>query len=634
MPVKKDRREVRGSTKSKVPGATLVGDVRPDERVEVTVRLRARPGAAGLAAPQLVPGQRISDRKYLTRQELAAATGADPADMAKIEAFASEHGLDVVQWSLPQRKVILGGPASSISKAFDVRLRRYRSPKGTYRGRTGPVTVPASIADIVEGVFGLDDRAVARPHFRALRGRAKAAASSKKGGRAKPRAGAVAYTPPQIASLYGFPTSVNGSGQCIAIIELGGGWRQADLTAYFQGLGIPVPNVVSVSVDGGQNHPTTPNSADGEVMLDIEVAGAVAPAAEIVVYFAPNTDQGFLDAVTSAVHDSVHNPSVISISWGAAESAWTDQAMTAMDQAFQEAAAVGVTVFCASGDNGSDDGVGDGRSHVDFPASSPNAVACGGTHLEGSGSSITSEVVWNDGGQGGAGGGGVSDFFDPPSYQAGAGVPPSANPGGRRGRGVPDISGDASPQTGYRVRVDGQNLVFGGTSAVAPLWAGLTALLNQALGAPVGFFNPALYGQAAAAGALRDITGGSNGAYQAGSGWDPCTGLGSPRGAQLLAALQGPVAPPPPPPGSPARSGSLKISAGKSSAVASKVSIGPHDFVFATLAGDGSGADVPGLWITQVTPDANADSFGVFLNQPVPAGRSAQVAWLVRTVSA
>jgi kumamolisin len=613
--------------------------VRPDERIEVTVRLRTRPGGAAPAAPQLVPGQRISDRKYLSRQELAAAMSADPADLAKVEAFASEHGLDVVQWSLPQRKVILGGPASSMAAAFDVRLKRYRSPKGSFRGRTGPVTVPASIADIVEGVFGLDDRTVATPHFRVHRGSARKAsgarsvAASAKSGRAKPRAGSVAYTPPQIASLYGFPTSVDGSGQCTAIIELGGGWRPADLTTYFQSLGLPMPNVVSVSVDGGQNHPTTPNSADGEVMLDIEVAGAVAPAADIVVYFAPNTDRGFLDAVTSAVHDSVHNPSVISISWGAPESAWTAQAMQAMDQAFQEAAAVGVTVFCASGDNGSGDGVADGKSHADFPASSPNVVACGGTHLEGSGSSITYEVVWNDGGSGGAGGGGVSDVFDPPSYQAGAGVPPSANPGGRHGRGVPDVSGDASPQTGYRVRVDGQNFVIGGTSAVAPLWAGLTVLLNQALGAPVGFLNPALYGQAAAAGALRDITSGSIGAYHAGSGWDPCTGLGSPKGAQLLAALQGAVTPPPPPPGGTTRSGSLLIAAGASSAIASKASIGPHDFVFATLSGDGSGADVPGLWITQVVPDADTDTFQVFLNEPVPAGRTAQVAWLVRTAS-
>jgi hypothetical protein len=149
----------------------------------------------------------------------------------------------------------------------------------------------------------------------------------------------------------------------------------------------------------------------------------------------------------------------------------------------------------------------------------------------------------------------------------------------------------------------------------------------------VGFFNPALYGQAAAAGALRDITSGSNGAYDAGAGWDACTGLGSPKGAQLLAALQGPAAPPPPPPGSPARSGSLKIAAGKASAVADNASIGPHDFVFATLAGDGAGADVPGLWITQVVPDSNGDSLSVFLNEPVPAGRTAEIAWLVRTVS-
>ena len=395
MPVKKDRREVSGSTKSKVPGATLVGDVRPDERIEVTVRLRAKPGAAGLAAPQLVPGQRISDRKYPTRQELAAATGADPADMAKIEAFASEHGLDVVQWSLPQRKVILGGPASSISQAFDVRLKRYRSPKGTYRGRTGPVTVPASIADIVEGVFGLDDRAAASPHFRALKGRAKAAApraaaSSAKRGRARPRAGSLAYTPPQIASLYGFPTSVNGSGQCIAIIELGGGWRAGGPQRLLPGVWeLPVPNVVSVSVDGGKNHPTTPNSADGEVMLDIEVAGAVAPGREIVVYFAPNTDQGFLDAIAKRRarrrQQAVGDLDQLGRRRGRR---WTDQAMTAIDQAFQEAAAAsGVTVCCASGDNGlGTTATADGRAHVDFPASSPYALACGGTQLEGSGS--------------------------------------------------------------------------------------------------------------------------------------------------------------------------------------------------------------------------------------------------------
>jgi kumamolisin len=287
------------------------------------------------------------------------------------------------------------------------------------------------------------------------------------------------------------------------------------------------------------NDPSTPDSADAEVMLDIEVAGAVAPGAAIAVYFAPNTDRGFLDAVTAAVHDQLRRPSIISISWGAAESQWTGQALQAMDQAFQEAAAAAVTVFCASGDDGSRDRVNDGQAHADFPASSPSVVACGGTRITVADGAITSEVVWNDGASGGAGGGGVSDVFELPSYQSAVGVPPSANGGGRVGRGVPDLAADASPASGYFVRVDGQEGAIGGTSAVAPLMAGLTALINQALGTPAGFFNPALYGAAAGPGAFVDVISGSIGAYDAGAGWDACSGLGRPDGAGLLQALGG-----------------------------------------------------------------------------------------------
>jgi len=270
-------------------------------------------------------------------------------------------------------------------------------------------------------------------------------------------------------------------------------------------------------------------------MLDIEVAGAMSPGARIVVYFAPNTDRGFLDAITRAVHDQRYQPSVISISWGAPESGWTAQAMQAFDQAFQDAAALGVTVCCASGDNGSGDGVGDGKAHVDFPAASPDALACGGTRLDAGGGAIRSETVWNDGANGGSTGGGVSDTFALPPWQQHAGVPHSANPGGHVGRGVPDVAGDADPATGYRILVDGQQAVFGGTSAVAPLWAALIARLNQQLGTPVGHLNPLLYGSLV--GACRDITSGNNGAYQARAGWDACTGWGSPNGARLLTAL-------------------------------------------------------------------------------------------------
>ena len=209
--------------------------------------------------------------------------------------------------------------------------------------------------------------------------------------------------------------------------------------------------------------------------------------------------------------------------------------MTQMEQAFVAAAAMGVTVTVAAGDNGSSDGATDGLQHADFPASAPHALGCGGTRLQIVNGAIDAESVWNDGAGNGAGGGGISDVFPVPDYQQHASIPPSANPGGHAGRGVPDVCGDADPDTGYTVRVDGETIPIGGSSAVAPLWAGLIALLNQGLGKPVGFLQPFLYSTAGKA--VHDIVSGSNGAYSAGPGWDACTGLGSPDGAELLKAL-------------------------------------------------------------------------------------------------
>ncbi|MGB6944165.1 MAG: S53 family peptidase [Bryobacteraceae bacterium] len=348
-------------------------------------------------------------------------------------------------------------------------------------------------------------------------------------------AAAVSYTPRQVAEFYQFPANVDGTGQTVGILELGGGYKPADLKTYFSSLGVKEPTVASVSVDKAKNKPTNANSADGEVLLDIEVVGAVAPGAKVVVYFAPNTSQGFQDALTTAIHDSAHHPSVISISWGSAESTWTAQAMTAFDSAAQDAAALGVTICAASGDSGSSDGVSGGGNHVDFPASSPHILACGGTSLRTANGAITSETAWNDGSQGGASGGGFSNQFPLPSFQSGADIQPPT--GG--GRGVPDVCGDADPETGYSVLVDGQSLVIGGTSAVAPLWSGLIALLNQSLGKPLGFLQPVIYALPKSADAFRDITSGSNGAFSAGPGWDAVTGLGSPSGDNLLTALGG-----------------------------------------------------------------------------------------------
>jgi kumamolisin len=344
----------------------------------------------------------------------------------------------------------------------------------------------------------------------------------------------VSYSPPQIASLYGFPDGT-GEGECVALIELGGGFKPADLETYFGGLKVGSPTVVAVSVDQANNTPTGDgNGPDGEVMLDIEVVGSIAPKAKVAVYFAPNTDAGFLDAITTAIHDTTNKPSVISISWGGPESSWTSQAMTAMDNAFQAAATMGITVCVASGDNGSSDGASDGKDHVDFPASSSFALACGGTSLRAA-TTIESESVWNNGASGGASGGGVSSFFALPSWQKGLSARNSqgkATPLTKRG--VPDVAGDADPETGYTVRVDGTDTVIGGTSAVAPLWAALIARINGITGKPAGFINALLYANPAA---LRDITAGNNGDFDAAAGWDACTGLGSPNGQSLSGIL-------------------------------------------------------------------------------------------------
>ena len=451
---------------------------------------------------------------HLSREEFAAAYGAGEGDLERVDAFAQENGLSVIEREPARRTVRLEGTVAQMSAAFGVSLGTYSIGSTTFRGRTGAISLPASLANVVEAVLGLDTRPQARPRSR----RAVNPATS--------------FTPPQIAALYDFPAGVDGSGETIAIIELGGGYNASDFSAYCAQLGVPEAAVSVVTVDGATNSPGTDQDSDTEVMLDVEVAGTVAHGATIVMYFAPNTDQGFIDAVTSAVHDTTHTPSVISISWGDAESNWTSAAMTSLDQACAAAAAMGVTVCVASGDGGSSDGLSDGAPHADFPASSPHALGCGGTTLSASGTTIASETAWSDSG------GGVSETFALPAWQSSAHVPAPSSPSG--GRGVPDVSADADPNSGYSVRVDGQSVVVGGTSAVAPLWAGLIALMNQQLGTSVGFINPKLYGLSgypSSTGPIRDITAGSNGGYNAAVGWDPVTGLGSPDGARLGKAL-------------------------------------------------------------------------------------------------
>ncbi|GAB3626345.1 peptidase S53 [Pandoraea terrae] len=517
-----------GSDRAVARGAKIAGQCDPHETIDVVVTLRRRDEPIFRALVRdMAAGEPAA--QPLSRAAFSKRFGASDDDLAKLAAFAAQHGLTMARVDTAACTVVLRGAIAQFQQAFDVTLHQYDyHASGQFRGRTGPVHLPDELRDVVTAVLGLDNRPQARPHFR-IRPPFRPAATPP----------AIALSPLQLGALYRFPAG-DGAGQCIGIIELGGGYRPDDLRTYFDGLGVARPTVVPIAIHGGGNQPSgDPGGPDGEVTLDIEIAGALAPGATLAVYFTQNSDAGFLDAVSRAVHDTTHNPSVISISWGGPEDAWTAQSLRAFDTVLQEAAALGVTVCAAAGDNGSGDGAGDGRDHVDFPAASPYALACGGTRVQVAGQppdqTIALEVVWNDGSGGGASGGGISRAFPVPAWQDGLsvlrGVDGSAP---LPGRGVPDVAGDASPMTGYEVLIDGVRTVVGGTSAVAPLWAALIARINVAKGRPAGYVNPKLY---RAAGVCNDITQGNNGTFAAAPGWDACTGLGSPDGEKVAAVL-------------------------------------------------------------------------------------------------
>lgn len=485
--------------------ARYLGPHNADDTMEVTVVLRRR-GAQPEPA-------RWPARPVPSRASFGERFGADPADVEHMRSFARDHGLQEVDCQAHRRSMRLRGNVSALQKAFGVELGRYEMADG--RQFTGCQHAPQpgeTLGPHVIAVLGLDQRPVAKTHFRV----AKQPSQS--------------FTPLQVGQLYQYPDGTDGSGQTIALIELGGGYQSDDLSTYFSSLKLKTPAVVDVAVSGGSNQPG--GDADAEVLLDIEVAGALANNANIAVYFAPNTDQGFYEAISQAAHDTTHQPSVISISWGGPEDSWSTPSFNAMQSALEDAVAMGVTVIAAAGDDGSSDGETDNQPHVDFPASSQYVLACGGTRLQASGTTIKSETVWNEtASNDGATGGGVSAQVAKPDWQSGITLP-----AGKSGRGVPDVAGDADPASGYQVRVDGQDTVIGGTSAVAPLWAALIARCNQSLGSSLGDVHAAIYQIGSAA--FHDVTTGNNGAFKASKGWDACTGWGTPNGTKLLTALQ------------------------------------------------------------------------------------------------
>jgi len=523
-----------GSARQVRPGARVLGAAGPEEWIEITLKLRRK---------QALPEPLGGTAKVLSRAELEANYGASADDVEKVRTVLTEQGLTILSEDLSSSSVKASGPADVVEEVFGLKLLHYMQDGERYRGRRGNLHIPEQLEGIVVGVFGLDTRRMVRKRPHRKRPRSLALA----GRRAAARSW---FFPAELATIYNFPAG-DGMGQTVGLLEFGGGYFEEDLVTFCKNANIStLPVVKTVSVNG------TPvdqrDGAEGEVMLDVEVVGGVCPAATIVVYFSTFDENGWISALDTAVHDD--DPvSVISISWGYAEDAqgaWSEGAIDAINDTLKAAALLGITVCVASGDDGSDDQVGDGHAHVDFPSSSPYVLAVGGTTLRKGTSGQVNEVAWKDGDglrqdNGGSTGGGVSVHFPRPDWQNVK--VKSVNPGSIDGRVIPDVAANASANTGYWTVVDGQGGASGGTSASAPLWAALVARINENLAGSrqVGYLTPLLYQQGGLGkSGCRDITSGNNitasvGGYTAGAGYDAVTGWGVPDGAKLLEGLKG-----------------------------------------------------------------------------------------------
>ena len=572
---KNGKSAIPGSNRNEVPDARLLKGSDPDQRIKISLyaRRNPHPSVQLLSEVQKLMTELPGKRRYLNDAEFNEIYGADQTDLDKIASWAQNNKLTVLEKNLAQRRVQVEGAIGDVSAVFEVQLNEYEHVTlGHFRGRKGLIYLSAEVAGLIEGVFGLDTRPVGQSRIR----RRRSMQVKWDGSQTKPDSGKRAdksaaanptppwpgtFFPPQVAQLYSYPAGYDGTGQNVAIFAFNGpnkaqqgGYSLTALQNYFvKVLGQVTPSITDVVVSGPGNDPGPDTQASeqngdstGEVMLDMCTVGAVAPGAKIFMYFTEFTSKGWADALNEAIAGK-NAISVISNSYGNPEqdpnSAWTKMAVTVVNQALEASVAKGITIFSASGDDGSSD-EGKGQPEVDFPASSPYVLGVGGTKLVAStGASlvITSETVWNELLQNeGAGGGGISVVFSKPSYQDGVNVPVSAAPPHVIGRGVPDVSAVADPNTSLVImHIDGKQLeAVGGTSAAAPMWAGLIARINQGLGANCGYLNTLLYTRFPA-GVLRDITSGNNGAYTAGPGWDACTGLGSPQGTNLLSALSG-----------------------------------------------------------------------------------------------
>jgi kumamolisin len=527
-----------GSERARKHDAQRVDDVKPEARIEVTLTL------GGLEPPPL-----DTSKPGISRSELERGFGASDADIAKVCETLVRYGLEVEDSSALARSVRVSGTAAQMEAAFHARLGIYRSERdGEFRGREGALEIPADLEGVVTGVFGLDQRRVAR------RGRSATSASSSV-------AQVVGLGPSELEERYAFPAS-SAAGQTVAIAEFGGAYFPSDLSKFCEQHGLSVPQVTVVNA--GEQPPTPAEVQElpqeqreeiedisGEVMMDIEIVAGLCQGAEILVLFSTWDEKGWIDLLNAVIEGKSGDSLVLSISWGAAEDSpdWSKAALKEIDRRLQAAARLGITVCAASGDDGSGDQLEDGRAHINFPSTSPFVLSVGGTMIEGK-----EEVVWWEEpgtrkGHGGATGGGVSVIFQRPSWQTVQ--VQSLNHGSIDGRVVPDIAALAGPPF-YDLVILGQRGGNGGTSAATPLWASLITRMAAA-GKPTQkpvFMAPLLYAnapqQTQPVGELgcTDIVKGDNRSepepgqgYQATPGFDAVSGWGIPNGQRLIAAL-------------------------------------------------------------------------------------------------
>lgn len=480
------------------------------------MRLRHGGGESAGSVEALAAEVLAGRRGPLTRREWAARFGADAADIAAVRRWARAAGVVVTGVDAARRAVHVSAPAGRLARLFGVTRVRYRHGAHEWASHTGAIQLPRALAPLVTGVSGFHLEPAA-----SHAARAHAASSSSR---------AVSYTAQRIARHYGFPRRADGRGQTIGVIALGGGFRPSDMSAYFTAMKLPRPRVTVVGVAGARNNPAAPS---GEVTGDIQLAGGLAPGARIAVYLAPNTEHGFVEAVSHAVHDRRRAPAVITISWGRNEMHWVRSTLRQFEEVLAEAAVLGISVCCSSGDSGALADPLDRRAHVCFPGSSAYVIACGGTSLAPIRGRVARERPWAN--RHGASGGGVSALIARPAWQARIAGRDGAGPARRL---VPDVAANADPDSGYRVCFRGAWVTGAGTSAAAPLWAALIARINQGRPRSAGLITPRLYGRYAALVACGAITPIPIRAGATRARWNPRTGLGVPHGSSLADALR------------------------------------------------------------------------------------------------